>query len=92
MRTPVPVLTALGEVDWDLLRRVVTRGGRVVELLPTKWRLLDCMMRHPREVLTPTMLLEKVWDFSFDPTNATAAALALVLGGRAVAKRRRQKR
>ena len=27
------------------------------------------MMRHPGQVLTRTMLLEKVWDFSFDPTT-----------------------
>ena len=53
----------------DLLRRVATRGGRTVDLLPTEWRLLEYMMRHPGEVLTRTMLLEKVWDFSFDPTT-----------------------
>ena len=60
---------AVGDLRMDLLRRVVTRGGRVVELLPTEWRLLEYMMRHPGEVLTRTMLLEKVWDFSFDPTT-----------------------
>ena len=59
----------VGDLRVDLLRRVVTRGGRTVELLPTEWRLLEYMMRHPGEVLTRTMLLEKVWDFSFDPTT-----------------------
>ena len=59
----------VGDLRMDLLRRVVTRGGRAVELLPTEWRLLEYMMRHPGEVLTRTMLLEKVWDFSFDPTT-----------------------
>lgn len=59
----------VGDLRMDLLRRVVTRGGRTVELLPTEWRLLEYMMRHPGEVLTRTMLLEKVWDFSFDPTT-----------------------
>lgn len=58
-----------GDLRMDLLRRTVTRGGRRVELLPTEWRLLEYLMRHPGEVLTRTMLLEKVWDFSFDPTT-----------------------
>jgi two-component system OmpR family response regulator len=60
---------AVGDLRIDLLRRVVTRGARVVDLLPTEFRLLDYMMRHPGQVLTRTMLLEKVWDFSFDPTT-----------------------
>jgi two-component system OmpR family response regulator len=53
----------------DLLARIVTRGARVVELLPTEWRLLEYMLRHKGQVLTRTMLLEKVWDFAFDPTT-----------------------
>jgi two-component system OmpR family response regulator len=59
----------LGDIRMDLLHRVVTRGARRLDLLPTEWRLLEYMMRHPRQVLTRTMLLEKVWDFSFDPTT-----------------------
>jgi two-component system OmpR family response regulator len=53
----------------DLLRRTVTYLGAVIELLPTEWRLLEYMMRHPGQVLTRTMLLERVWDFAFDPTT-----------------------
>ena len=60
---------AVGGLRMDLLRRVVTRGGKPVELLPTEWRLLEYMMRHPGQVLTRTMLLERVWDFAFDPTT-----------------------
>ncbi|HWL82941.1 MAG TPA: response regulator transcription factor [Roseomonas sp.] len=60
---------AVGDLRMDLLRRAVTRGGRAVELLPTEFRLLEFMMRHPGQVLTRTLLLEKVWDFSFDPTT-----------------------
>ena len=59
----------VGELRMDLLRRVVTRGGAVIELLPTEWRLLEYMMRRPGQVLTRTMLLERVWDFAFDPTT-----------------------
>ena len=60
---------AVGDLRMDLLRRTASRGGRAIELLPTEFRLLEYMMRHPGEVLTRTMLLEKVWDFSFDPTT-----------------------
>ena len=59
----------VGDLRMDLLRRVVTRGGRPVELLPTEFRLLEYLMRHPGEVVTRTMLLEKVWDLSFDPST-----------------------
>ncbi len=58
-----------GVLRMDLLRRTVTRNGEPVELLPTEWRLLEYMMRHPGQVLTRTMLLERVWDFAFDPTT-----------------------
>ncbi|MBR0642975.1 winged helix-turn-helix domain-containing protein [Plastoroseomonas hellenica] len=64
-----PTELAVGDLRMDLLRRVVTRGAREVELLPTEFRLLEYMLRHPGQVLTRTMLLEKVWDFSFDPTT-----------------------
>ena len=60
---------AVGALRMDLLRRKVTRAGQVIDLLPTEWRLLEYMMRHPGQVLTRTMLLERVWDFAFDPTT-----------------------
>jgi len=73
-RRPPPAAMAdttllAGDIRMDLLARSVTRGARVVELLPTEWRLLEYMLRHKGQVLTRTMLLEKVWDFAFDPTT-----------------------
>lgn len=62
------VLT-LGELKMDLLTRVATRGARKLDLMPTEWRLLEYLLRHAGQVVTRTMLLEKVWDFSFDPTT-----------------------
>jgi two-component system OmpR family response regulator len=59
----------VGDLRMDLLRRVVTRQGVAIDLLPTEWRLLEYMMRHAGQVLTRTMLLERVWDFAFDPTT-----------------------
>jgi two-component system OmpR family response regulator len=54
----------VGDLEMNLLRRTVRRGGQ-----PTEFRLLEFMMRHPGQVLTRTMLLERVWDFNFDPTT-----------------------
>jgi two-component system OmpR family response regulator len=59
----------VGDLELNLLRRTAHRGGTTIELLPTEYRLLEFMMRHPGQVLTRTMLLERVWDFNFDPTT-----------------------
>ncbi len=59
----------VADLEMNLLRRTVRRGGQPIELLPTEFRLLEFMMRRPGQVLTRTMLLERVWDFNFDPTT-----------------------
>ena len=62
-------LLSLGDLRMDLLTRTAMRGSRKLDLLPTEWRLLEYLLRHAGQVVTRTMLLEKVWDFSFDPTT-----------------------
>ena len=64
-----PSVLRVADVELNLLRLTVRRAGQPVELLPTELRLLEFMMRHPGQVLTRTMLLERVWDFNFDPTT-----------------------
>jgi len=59
----------VADLEMDLLKRTVRRAGKPIELLPTEFRLLEYMMRHPGQVLTRTMLLEHVWDFNFDPAT-----------------------
>ena len=51
----------------DLLARRVERGGQEIELQPREFKILEVLMRHPGQVMTRTMLLEKVWDYRFDP-------------------------
>ena len=58
---------SVGPLQLDLLNRVVTRDGKVIELLPREFRLLEYLMRHADQVITRTMLLEHVWDYNFDP-------------------------
>ena len=57
----------VGDLQLDLLARLVTRAGRPITLQPREFRLLEHLMRHPGQVVTRTMLLEKVWDYHFDP-------------------------
>jgi two-component system OmpR family response regulator len=57
----------VGPLELDLLSRVVTREGSVIELLPREFRLLEYLMRHADQVITRSMLLEHVWDYNFDP-------------------------
>jgi two-component system OmpR family response regulator len=64
-----PVMLQAGDIEMDLLKRIVRRGGQPVDLLPTEMRLLEFMLRRPGQVLTKTMLLEGVWDLNFDPTT-----------------------
>jgi two-component system, OmpR family, response regulator len=56
-----------GDLEMDLLKRAVLRGGRPVELQPREFQLLDFLLRNADRVVTRTMLLEAVWDFHFDP-------------------------
>ena len=68
-RPPIVAATSLkvGDLEIDLLARTVTRAGKRIELLAQEFKILEFLMRHAGEVVTRTMLLEKVWDFNFDP-------------------------
>ena len=57
----------VADLELDLLSREVTRSGQAVDLQPREFRLLEYLMRHHGQVVTRTMLLEKVWDYNFDP-------------------------
>ena len=57
----------VGDLEMDLLARTVHRGGGKIELQPREFRLLEYLMRHAGQVVTRTMLLEKVWDYHIDP-------------------------
>jgi two-component system OmpR family response regulator len=55
------------DLEMDLLKRTVTRGGTAIELQPREFMLLEFLMRHAGHIVTRTMLLEGVWEFHFDP-------------------------
>jgi two-component system OmpR family response regulator len=45
----------------------VRRAGRLIELTPTEFSLLEYLMRHPRRVLSRVLLEESVWGYQQDP-------------------------
>ncbi len=57
----------VADLELDLLSRTVTRAGKRIDVQPREFRLLEHLMRHAGQVVTRTMLLEKVWDYHFDP-------------------------
>jgi two-component system OmpR family response regulator len=63
-------LLTVGDLQMDLIKRIVTRRGERIDLQPREFRLLEVLMRNKSRVLTRTMLLERVWDFHFDPKTS----------------------
>jgi two-component system OmpR family response regulator len=57
----------VADLEMDLLARTVKRNGVTIDVQPREFRLLEYLMRHVDQVVTRTMLLEKVWDYHFDP-------------------------
>jgi two-component system OmpR family response regulator len=64
-----PEVTRLEQagIQMDLLKHQVTRDGVTVLLQPREFRLLEELMREGGKVVTRTMLLERVWNYHFDP-------------------------
>lgn len=71
----------VGDLEMDLLSRKVVRAGQKIDLQPREFRLLEYLMRHAGQVVTRTMLLEKVWDYHFDPqTNVIDVHISRLRG------------
>jgi two-component system OmpR family response regulator len=64
---PEPTRLTVGDLMLDLLSREVQRAGEKIELQPREFALLEYMMRHPNRPVTKTMILEHIFDYSFDP-------------------------
>ena len=57
----------VGDLVMDLISRSVHRAGAEIDLQPRAFQLLEFLMRHAGQSVTRTMLLEKVWEYNFDP-------------------------
>lgn len=58
------------DLSLDLLGRTCERQGRPIDLMAKEFKLLEYFMRRPGRLVTRTMLLEQVWEMSFDPTTS----------------------
>jgi two-component system OmpR family response regulator len=66
-QAPEPTRLSVGDLSMDLVSREVRRGGEPIELQPREFALLEYLMRHPNRPVTKTMILEHIFDYSFDP-------------------------
>ena len=65
----------VADLELDLSRRTVRRDGQRIDLQPREFTLLEVLMRNEGRVVTRTMLLERVWDFHFDPKTSVVETL-----------------
>ena len=71
----------VADLELDLLSRTVRRGAKNIDLQPREFRLLEYLMSNAGRVVTRTMLLEKVWDYYFDPqTNVIDVHISRLRG------------
>lgn len=54
----------------DRTTQTVKRSTDILELLPREYRILEYLMLHEGQLVTKTMLLEKIWGYSFDPKTS----------------------
>ena len=66
-RAPEPTSLTVADLSLDLLSRKVIRAGQHVELRPREFALLEYLMRNAGKVISKTMILSHVWEYSFDP-------------------------
>lgn len=65
--SPEPTSLSFGDLSINLLKREVRRSGRMIDLQPREFALLEYLMRNPERVISKTMILEHIWDYHFDP-------------------------
>ncbi len=59
----------VGELTLNLVRHEARRAGRVIELTSKEFALLEFLMRHPRQVLTRTQIIDHVWRYDSDASS-----------------------
>jgi two-component system OmpR family response regulator len=72
----LPTTLVVGDLSMNLLTREVTRAGLAIELQSREFALLELLMRHSGRPITKTMILEHIWDYSFDPQTNVVDVLA----------------
>ena len=69
----------VGDLTLDLMSRRATRQGQEIELRAREFALLEYLMRNAGRVVSKTMILSHVWDYSFDPRTNVVDVLVFRL-------------
>ncbi len=66
-RPPLQTGTVLqiGNLRMDTARHIVEKNGRLIDLSPREYAVLEYLLRHPNQVLSRTQIGEHVWNFDF---------------------------
>lgn len=76
-KSPEATGITVGDLHLDLLARTVTRAGRKIDLQPREFSVLEYLARNAGRVVSKTMLIERVWDYNFDPqTNVVESRIS----------------
>ncbi len=70
------------DLSLDLLARRAVRAGQTIDLQAKEFLLLEYLLRNPERVLSKTMILERVWDYAFDPQTNVVDVLVSRLRGK----------
>jgi two-component system OmpR family response regulator len=76
---PSSTQLTVADLTLDLMTRRATRDGREIELRPREFALLEYLMRNAGRVVSKTMILSHVWDYSFDPRTNVVDVLVFRL-------------
>jgi len=74
-----PTRLVAADIAMDLATRKVERGGRVLDLRPREFALLEYLVRNAGRVVSKTMIMEHVFDYSFDPRTNVVDVLVFRL-------------
>jgi DNA-binding response OmpR family regulator len=77
-----PTSLLYADLRMDLLKREVMRSGTIIDLQPREFALLEYFLRNAERVLSKTMILERIWDYRFDPQTNVIDVLVSRLRGK----------
>ena len=67
-KEPSPeTILRIGDLEMNVITRTVKRAQTEIPLMPREFQLLEYLMRRPGQIITRAMLLEGIWQYSFEP-------------------------
>ncbi len=73
---PAQTRLQIADLDVDIIKRRVVRGGKRIELTAKEYALLELLLRRRGEVLSKSLIASQVWDMNFDSdTNVIEVAI-----------------